>query len=80
MWTSQDLLTIAFNAYEIFWKCVSQINEQILKFRRYGSNLITKLENPYRHGFHAPTLYRSLYISKNVMQNEWLAINKLVFQ
>ena len=49
-------------------------------FGRYGSNFITKLENPYRHDFHAPTPYPSLYISKNVMQNEWLAINKLVFQ
>lgn len=57
------LITMASNAYKIFQKFVSEINEQILRLRRYGSNLIKTKENSYRRGFHAPTL--PLHISEN---------------
>lgn len=72
------LITMASNAYKIFQKFVSEINEQILRLRRYGSNLIKTKENSYRRGFHAPTL--PLHISENC-DTKWVtqAINKLLF-
>lgn len=57
------LIAMASNAYKNFQKFVSEINEQILRLRGYGSNLIKTKENSYKHGFHAPTL--PLHVSEN---------------
>lgn len=57
------LITMASKAHKSFKNFVSEINEEILNLRGYGSNLIKAKENSYRHGFHAPTL--PLHISEN---------------